>query len=699
MSKPLRITLIAIAVFAVLSIGAVFTLKTMLSPELLRQRASEDLTALLGRSVTISGPVVLHVFPEIYLSFEGLSVSNPDTFPSANPLCSVGKAEARLELAPLFKGKVHIQEIALKDMAINLVQTQDASNNWTFAKKDTAQEHGAVPSHDTASSTTASTQQPVKQQTTPSILPAWLSLNSLNIENASLHYHDEKSGTLAEINQFFLQVATVDTALQSLDTLKLRYSTKGTILTSQPQLAGQMSAKGELFHSAEQGMSLILHPFAYTPTSGVIPNGLGTLTLQARIEHTPSGVLNIQDLMLNGEQLSLKGTAQYTPATQKKKLSFTALLEASANPRSLLNHLGSDYLPTSESVMRKAHVQCSVQAQGKTIEIDDIKGNIDNTKLQGTLTLTMKQKPNLVGALHLGSCNVDNYLPREATTPAKEQKKESTSASSIKKKATANAPAPTWQTWKADVRATMEQLLISNIDITNIQTHLKLDEGTLRVEPLNALVAGGSVDAKMTAAMAQNPPHYTASLTTKDIAIGTLLLALTGKKQIEATGSLVSTLSASGIAMPALLKTLSGTADLDIVDIVILDKKLAFSMQQASKQSWRKFQSLTATFNAQNGVVRSNDLKLLGNALTITGDGYANLPANTLASVGTVYIKGLPAIPVRVRGTLTDPKFGLDPARILKNTFKDTEKLIKQPNEVGGKLLEGIGKLINTLGN
>ena len=124
----LRWTGIGFAAFVVL----VVLVLSLLDWNLLKHPLERIATARSGRTVTISGPLEVHIWswtPRFALS--GLTVGNPPWEP-ARPMAKVEKLQVQLKLLPLLKGDVILPRVELIHPQLYLHRETSGRANWTF---------------------------------------------------------------------------------------------------------------------------------------------------------------------------------------------------------------------------------------------------------------------------------------------------------------------------------------------------------------------------------------------------------------------------------------------------------------------------------------------------------------------------------------------------------------------------------------
>ena len=124
-----KLFILAFILAVLLAVGITFFVLTF---DLNRYKglAERKLTSTLRRPVTIeSMDTKLAVVPTI--TIKGFRIANNEPFQDKDPLLSIQKMDAELELIPLFRSQINIHKVDNDTAKINLYKTEQA-NNWSF---------------------------------------------------------------------------------------------------------------------------------------------------------------------------------------------------------------------------------------------------------------------------------------------------------------------------------------------------------------------------------------------------------------------------------------------------------------------------------------------------------------------------------------------------------------------------------------
>ena len=97
-----------------------------------RQPIAAKASALIGRPVTLEGPLRLTVGLRPELTIGGIAVTNPPGFSAPN-LATLGRVHMLVELWPLLRDEISVLAVDAEDVHVRLEQAADGRVNWNFA--------------------------------------------------------------------------------------------------------------------------------------------------------------------------------------------------------------------------------------------------------------------------------------------------------------------------------------------------------------------------------------------------------------------------------------------------------------------------------------------------------------------------------------------------------------------------------------
>jgi AsmA protein len=239
--------------------------------------------------------------------------------------------------------------------------------------------------------------------------------------------------------------------------------------------------------------------------------------------------------------------------------------------------------------------------------------------------------------------------------------------------------------------------------------------GRLTVAPVLAAVHGGRIEAAA-ALWQEETPRASLRLSLAGVRVGPLLDELAGRGLLDGRAQLRAELSAAGVDRAAMLRSLAGTAALQVsdgrlrgVDITALFREAGRAPAVAGGEATPApagetgFSDLRIGFAIRDAIARSSDLAMRSPLLRVGGEGSVDLAAGTIdyllrptlvASLagqgGRAVLPGL-TVPIRVRGPLASPGFAVEWSALLPGAL---QRPIGQLRE---RLPEAPGRAIRNL--
>ncbi|MCW3477958.1 AsmA family protein [Neisseriaceae bacterium JH1-16] len=601
-------------------------------------------TQALGRPFRIEGDLTLgwrrppgetgwHAWvPWPQFSANRIVIGNP-SWAKQTQFATLDRIDFEVAALPLLDKRIEIPVIHLVNPALDLERRKDGSNNWTF-------------------------KLPAGQ---PS---AWqLQLNDLAFAKGSVSYRDELLA--ADLK------ATVDTLGKPI--------AFGDVLKQQEAL----SRRGAAPKSADGAL----------PAAPTQPYALG-LTVQGQYKGTAlsgegkvGGLLALQDaarLFPVQARLRYGDTQVVVVGTLSDPLHLAALdlrLWLSGASLSHLYALTGITLPATPPYATDGHLTGRWQAGASHFQYQHFTGRVGSSDLAGSLSYEDRvPRPRLSGELVSSQLRFVDLAPLiGADSKASKQQRGDTSVQPAGKVLpTEQFQTERWRSIDADVRFTGQRILRpASLPIQNLQTHLLLQDGVLRLDPLRFGVAGGTLDGKLQLNGRQAPMQGRIDMSARHVKLKQLFATqkamqsslgeLQGDAALSATGNSVAALLGSSNGEVKLLMhdgAISGTlleeAGLNIANIVVYklfgDKTV-------------KIHCAAADFVASHGQLDSRMAAIDTEDALVSLSGRIDLARERLNLTVKPQAKGLRLLslrsPLYVRGSFAKPDVGVETGMLL----------------------------------
>ena len=384
-------------------------------------------------------------------------------------------------------------------------------------------------------------------------------------------------------------------------------------------------------------------------------------------------------------QVSIADTKVALAGTLTDPLDLGALdlrLKLSGSSLSNLYPLTGVTLPDSPAYATDGHLTAKLrESSGATFTYEGFNGKIGSSDIHGDLNFAAsKPRPKLSGKL------VSNQLLMVDLAPligADSNAKQKARGGESKQPAEKVLPVEEFRTerWRdmdADVEFTGKRIVQSaELPFTDLYTHVVLDDGVLKLEPLRFGVAGGKLDAQINLNGRNTPLQGQAKLTARNFKLKQLFPTfepmktsfgeLNGDASISGTGNSVASLlgTANGnlkmlINDGAISRSLMEIAGLNVGNYVV---GKIFGDEEV------KINCAAADFGIKNGLATSRLFVFDTQNAIIYIDGTANFATERLDLKITPESKGFRVFslrsPLYVRGTFAHPDAGVEAVPLL----------------------------------
>lgn len=754
--KALSLILKIAAGLVVVIIIAIGVIAVTVDPNDYRDEITEVVKKETGRDLKIEA-MSLSFFPHLGLNLENTSLSNATGF-SEQPFLKVDKVQVGAAIWPLLSQRLEIDTLTLHGLSLNLEKNAKGISNWddlikkeSDIKVEEKAEKSANPLDKLAALNFGGidikngqihwndqqSQQiidlKITELSTGAITfgeffnialsaettlakPALQSQLDLTIEaklekdgqyalrNLALKSTTQGTGIPVEKATAELSIPTIDFAMAknqlSLPSLRLAYDVIGGKEFPMQTIQGELTVKafsGDLKAQQFTAQKLTVNT---TLTGDSLPGGKAQINLstQPTIDITAQ-TANFNQLSLSAMDIVAKGSVKATQITTDA-LVDAKLDIAETNLRALLKQLKISLPEMADAkTLTKFAASLGVHFNAKTqaVSVKNLKVTLDDSLLTGNASVSQFDAPNIRYDLALTKIDLNRYLPAKKAVAETEAVTEETDIplpTELLRKLTING------TFKAGA-VTFDKLLPKNIILT-----VKGSKGKINTNPIRADIFKTRINAQAGLDVSGKIPQYSFKTDAKEVPLGDVLLAFTGKEQLSGTGAINANITTAGSRISHFKQNLNGTAAANLEDGAIKGFNLAQSIREAkAKMSGTTapaadgklqtdFSSLIAQVSIKQGIVTTTKLLAKAPFMRITGSGTVDLPKESLNYLVKAKIvasdkgqggedlkelNGL-TIPVKLKGDWTSPSVSLDLSSLLEQ--KATAEIEKKKDQV-----------------
>ena len=280
-------------------------------------------------------------------------------------------------------------------------------------------------------------------------------------------------------------------------------------------------------------------------------------------------------------------------------------------------------------------------------------------------------RPKLVAALAARNLLLDGFLPASA------QGSPEAGQAAVHRWSRTPWPVEPLRGLDAEVSLTADKVVYGFYRLAGPRLALQLEDGLLRIEEATGGLFEGRADLAGSLDM-RDVPRLTLALGLKEVRLAPLTTALTGLRFADGRSDLEGSFTATGASPAAMVATLGGRAVLEAHDGVLYGLDLPALAEAVGRISTpagvgrllgttlaggeTPFSRLAATIVAENGVVESDDVRLVHSAGDFTGRLRIALPEWRVNGEGRFRLADYPDAPpigLVVGGSLARPHVGL----------------------------------------
>lgn len=331
---------------------------------------------------------------------------------------------------------------------------------------------------------------------------------------------------------------------------------------------------------------------------------------------------------------------------------------------------------------KASNIRIDLKADGQKLSLNPLAAKVDDSQINANIGIAHFNDPIYSFNVNIDKLDADKYITKNTQPTAKTTGDTPIDLSALKK-------------LNASGEAKIGWLKIANVKTENVNIGLKAAEGIATVSPFAANLYQGSMSGVLKVD-ARTIPIVSFKQDMKGISIGPLLVDAINNDMLSGKGTLNVDITTTGNSVSALKKALAGNAAVNLADGAIKGVDIAGTLRDvkskvnifkdkssvgADQSKKTDFSELTASFAIKNGVAHNDDLAMKAPILRLAkGDSrgdidIGNETINYLANPSVVKsLKGQGgadldalagfSIPVKITGTFSSPKYGMDFAAI-----------------------------------
>ncbi len=727
MAKPLKIALLVISGLVLLLVAALIAAALLFDPNDYRGQIQEQVRKQTGREFAL-GDITLSVFPWLSVSVSDARLGNAAGF-GEQPFAEIRKAKVGVQLLPLlFDKQVKVSAVALDGVRVNLAKNASGLSNWQDLIDH--QEKAAA--------------QPPKTEAESQFSPASIDIEGVTLDDSTVIYDDARSGAHYELQKLQLKTGALSPAApfdvklaammlskapaaqlelalggtikpdfkaQKLDTEGLELKLKGKVADLEIDTRLQTRLIADL---AAQVFNLNTMALESDIAGTTLPNGKQTVKFDGNLLYNArEGAMRLQNGRLQAADLTLTTEIAGSGLSGAQPKFSGPITIAPFSPRTLLEAFGVKLNTADPKALTAASLRAQFSGDGNSASLQNLVVTLDQTRIDGRFSILDFKTQAMAFALKLNGIDADRYLPPKL----KDQKKVQTPSGETKNLNDVQLPLEALNKLNAEGTIDLASLKVQNLKLSNIRIQLSGRGTQVKEQDLSARLYGGSLSLNH-----RYTPGATPAVALKtqlsSFQAAPFLLDFTGKDTVSGTADFSADLSARGLTVGALRRSLDGKLAAQAKNGAVKGFNLGAMVRRAqaalagdpnySEQSAPEtdFTTISVSGIINKGILHSDDLSAASPLFRVGGSGDINLIDETLnytarASVvetskgqggkALADLNGM-TIPIRVTGDLRKPKYKVEISDAVRQ--KATEQIKYQLEQHKDEIKQKLDELL-----
>ncbi len=641
------------------------------------------------RTLHLDGDISLRVFPYIGASLERVSLSE---YRSEQIFASVDTVKVSLELFPLFRHELIVDDVIVKGLAANIVRHKDGTTNLDdlFGQKKEEKK-----------------------------TPVRFDVASVLVKNARISYLDEGAGEQYALNLEKLETGRIAPGVPVK--VELAADARGAKLDLNAKLAGILDFDPEKKRYGMADIKLMVTGSAQDysgiklTASGDMGADLSSGALSAKgFELNASGrkggspfeaKLSLPELYAARDRLSARQMRLDAKLDNGNLVAGVALQDLSGNAKSfgagkLLLDVALQMPDQAINFKLSSPVSVSLDAGRLDLnrldiavngQFDTLPGKPVSSQMKGSASIDVKNRvlqaslaggflqsrvkakigvygfpdPEVKFDADIDQFDADLYMPRRAGQGEKPFDLSFLRGLNL------------------DGSLALGRLTVQNIKAGDVKLNIAAHRGSLLASPISAKLYRGSVAGSL-GVDAKDVPSFRVDANLNGVDVAALTRDAADFDMLEGSGNLAAKVAMQGNRVSVMKKTMSGSVSLHLADGAIKGINIAQKLrdakgmltgqqtQNADQRQKTDFSELRGTFDIAKGIAHNEDLALKSPLLRATGSGDIDIGEsrmNYLARVtlagtlegqgGRENVRGI-TVPVRIEGPFSGLRYTLD---------------------------------------
>lgn len=676
----------------------ILALPNLINPNNYKTVVTDLVREKTGRELVISGDMHLQISPCLNMScvFGKVRLANAAPFSKST---FIDSEQVKIELSLwslLLKRRLHMKDIMLDGVTLNLLRNKDGVSNWqklpeptettTEALTDTTKEAPAEP----AAMNSGSWQSWLKK-----LLPNAidLDLGKLQMTHINARYENRQTHEVFLLKDLQIKTGRLKEGRQFPFEAGFNLTLDNNKAANKPATirSGDIAMQGNatLFLQAPHLLLEDLRIEGTIKGKALPKRGLKViLATNSDIQLQPQKI-TIKDFSLTHENVTLQGSGTLEDFSSPRFNGALKIPECS--PTDLLKQLkpGLPILQDAEALTRLS-AGMLIKSDTERTEFTDLSVTVDETTTTGTITKQQVSPPAYEATIHLNHLNLDRYSPKKKAAPSAIERQAGASSPLI--------PVNFLNTLLLQLDLQIDSLQLGGVKLSEVQMKIAGKEGILQLAPLTAHLYDGSMKLEAGMDVTGDIPQIQVKQKINKVQLAPLFQDMTGKEEMTGKALIETDINTSGLVWEEILGHLNGTMRFEFSNGAIESLKIlplirtarALHRQETplpttdADDGATEFTRLIGTAILEDGIVYNDDLTATSDLMQIAGGGEIDLVGKKLNFTLNVSLApqlaqednelsefGSRTIPFTITGPFTDLHQEADVAKLLPTKVEE----------------------------
>jgi AsmA protein len=596
--------------------------------------------------LTLNGDIGWSLFPWLGLELHDASVATLN-----NPKQAFAELQMlglSVRVLPLLRHEIQMSDVRVEGLNLRLSRDENGHGNWEDIGKPLADASAptAANGENPAAGSPASAEPANARQVK-------LDVDSLTVNNASVHYSDAKSGRELTADSIQLSTGAIHEGVDIPIKLTAFLGTNQPVVRARTELAGELRLDRKAKRYQFEDMRL-----SGEVSGDMLQGKSATFSAQGQLmADLAKNVAEWGGLKLSVNQLRALGELNVSNLQSDPQLSG-GLSIAQFDLRAFLDSIGQTLPPMAATdSLKSAELHARLQGTRNSLALEDLSLQLDGSRYEGRLAVSDFAQKALRVQLHGDKLDADRYLPprsasaTSASVARKTEVQESEAGAIAGAGSTVLPDKPVHGAWSDDrllpIQAlreidlvadlSLDLLTLKQLPITKAILQVQASKGLLTLQELSGSLYNGTFASEGLLDVRPEVPLLALQTKLERVPVERFLKTKNPNPPITGLLTLNSDVQGRGNSQKDLIDSLDGTASFSMRNGVLvnanLEQQLCVGIAALNRKSLSgeprgkdtPFQQLKGSLAFNNGVASNQDLVVSIPGLTVKGNGDVDL--------------------------------------------------------------------------